>query len=128
MKSLSELFLSLKVYLLVTLELLSVRNQVRKKREDLHNSQKDSRYFSHYFTLQETFSCKYLFNTFFNLLINFPLFKLWHCYSLHFFRKNEAKLADAIHEVKTSLEKIVVILESRCLQGRSLRQARYRVI
>ena len=48
--------------------------------------------------------------------------KLWCCFSFHFFRKNETKLANAVHEVKTSLEKIVVSLESLCFQGRSTRQ------
>ena len=45
---LSEQSLSLWDFLLVTLELLSVRNQVRKKQEDLHSSQKDSRSFTIY--------------------------------------------------------------------------------
>jgi primosomal protein N'' len=40
---------------------------------------------------------------------------LWRCFSLHLFRKNETKLANVVYEVKTSLEKIVVALETLSL-------------
>jgi len=37
--------------------------------------------------------------------------------SQRFFRKNETKLANAVHEMKTSLEKSVISLESRCFSA-----------
>jgi len=45
-----------------------------------------------------------------------------------FLEKTKTKLANAIYEVKTSLEKIVIALESLCFQGHSLRQTHIHVI
>ena len=68
----SERFLSQWVFLLEIVELLSVRNQVRKKREDLRSSQKDSRSLSLYF-LQSLFRGFYLFARDFSLATIYPL-------------------------------------------------------